>query len=102
MRTGTFPAITASVVTSSPTTKHTRYVDITIVSSKRTARIARGEDRLARHRGVGDGGQALLDDERDPEDRLGVGLVPAGEGLARVGGLELRRRDGLLRAVRGV
>ncbi len=45
---------------------------------------------------VGDGGQAVVDDEGDAEDGLEVGLVPAGERPAAVGGLELGRRDHVL------
>ena len=40
-----------------------------------------------------DGGEVVGDDERDGEDRLKLRLVPAGKGLAGVGGLELRDGD---------
>jgi len=43
---------------------------------------------------VGDGGVALVDDERDVEGGLEGGLVEGGEGAARVGGFELR--DGVI------
>ena len=46
--------------------------------------------------------QAVGDDERDAEDRLHVGLVPAREGAPRVGRLELRRRDRVRALVVGV
>ena len=45
------------------------------------------------------GGLIGVDHERDGEDRLEVGLVPAREGPAGVGGLELGGGDDLLDAV---
>ena len=49
---------------------------------------------VALHLGaVGDREERLVDHERRAEHGLQVGLVPAGEGAARVGGLELRGGD---------
>ena len=48
---------------------------------------------------VGDGGEVVVDDEGDGEDGLEVGLVPAREGPAGVGGLELGGGDDVLDAV---
>ena len=50
-RTGVRPTNTGSVASSSPTTKATRYVDMTIVSANRTAFVpGRGPGRVSRAR----------------------------------------------------
>ncbi len=46
--------------------------------------------------GVGERGELTVDHERDREDRLQVGLVPAGERAASARRLELRDRDDLV------
>ena len=48
---------------------------------------------------IGDGGEVVGDDQRDVEGGFDGGLVPAGEGAASVGGLELRRGQRARRAV---
>ena len=66
---------------------------------ERDAHLAVARWRLADLGGVGDGEQVVGDHERDAEDGLEVGLVPAGEGPPGVGGLELGGGDDLLVAV---
>ena len=50
---------------------------------------------------VGQRGQILIHDQRDPEHRLELGLVPAGEGPAGVRGLELGDGDDVIDPVVG-
>ena len=97
-RSGTPSTSTVSVVSSLPTTKATRYVDIFMVGEKRMRRLSptgsmptTGEFEIASTSGV--------DDERDLEDGLAVGLVEAGEAPPGVDGLELGGGDGLRLAV---
>ena len=51
-------------------------------------------------RAVGDGGEIGVDVERDAEDSLELGLVPAGECASAIGRLHLRRGDDVLATVR--
>ena len=63
-----------------------------MVSAKRTTFLPFSTRSLG-DGGVGDDLQGRIDDERGGEDGLEGGLVPAGEGAAGVGGLELRGRE---------
>jgi hypothetical protein len=63
---------------------------------ERDLTLAVAEVGLLLDGGVGDGGEPAVDDERHRECRLAIGLVPAREGAARVGALELRGRDDVL------
>ena len=58
--------------------------------------VCAGARRVADDGPVGDGGVALVDDERDIEGGLEGGLVEGREGAARIGGFELR--DGVVPA----
>src|SRR5215472_7628203 len=55
--------------------------------------LAAGDLARAFFTAVGEGGEVIVDDERDLVAGLEFGLVPAWEGAARVGGFELRRRN---------
>ena len=67
-----------------------------MVRNLRVCLPADGAGRIADDGAVGDGGVAGVDDQRDVEGGLEGGLVEAGEGAARVGGLELG--DGVVAA----
>ena len=98
-RSGMPSTSTGSVASSGPTTNATRYELIVIVSAKRIDDLAVGVGRAVDLGAVGDREEAGVDDERDAEHRLEVGLVPARERPPAVGGLHLGRGDHLLGAV---
>ncbi len=83
MRTGVPRTSTGSVATSGPTTNATRYVDIGMVSPKRTLRPpwARGASWTSGP--LEYAAEPVGDVQGDREDRLAVGLVEAGKGAAR-------------------
>ena len=94
IRSGTPSTSTGSVASSGPTTNATRYVDIGIVSANRTRTRPSPAGRRAPTSGPFEiASRPSSHHERDAEHGLQVGLVPARERAARVGGLELRGRD---------
>src|SRR5207245_1232845 len=95
-RTGVRPTNTGSVASSSPTTKATRYVDMTIVSANRTAFVpGRGPARARAARRTRAGalvGGLELGARRD----LPAPLVPGQDGAdLEVGGVEQNLPRGL-------
>jgi hypothetical protein len=101
-RIGVGPANDGSVRPRPPTTTHTRYVDITMDRSNRT-RVKPGSGRLASDLGrVRQRRHPVGRDERHLERRLEIRLVPAREVAPRVGRLEVRRDDHVVRPASSV
>ncbi len=94
MRNGTPSTSTGAVSSSGPITNATRYVDIGIVSAKRTRTRPSPSGFACHFRTVRDREKTVGDLEGDPEHRLELGFVETRERPASVGRLELRGREG--------
>ena len=96
-RRGTPSTSAGGVSSNGPTTNATRYVDISMVSWKRTRRRPSLAGSSLATDALDSAVSSLVNDQGDREDRLELRLVPAREGPPGVGRFELGHGDGVLR-----